>query len=131
MTDRERWAVYPLLFLTLGIAVKDKLVGVVHVDNVQCKNLLCNAVLVTDRQGKQQVVVTSTAGGGLVRTLGNAGQVEVMVGHTRQLAGLLFVNAEGNLHSGSIAIPAGAPAQAPPDELPKEDARNTPQEKAP
>jgi hypothetical protein len=131
MTERERWAVYPLLFLTLGIAVKDKLTGVVHVDNVQCRNLLCNAVLVTDRQGKQQVVVSSSAGGGLVRTMGNAGQVEVIVGHTKRLAGLLFVDAEGQIRNGSIAIPAGGPAPAPPDEPPPVDAQKTPQEKAP
>lgn len=131
MTDRERWAVYPLLFLTLGIAVKDKLIGVVHVDNVQCKNLLCNAVLVTDRQGKQQVLVSSTAGGGLVRTMGNAGRMEVMVGHTKQLAGLLFVDAEGNVRNGSIAMPAGVPAQARPDEPPPDDAPKTPEEQAP
>ena len=39
MTDRERWTVYPLLFLALGIAVKDKVLpSSVDVDQVSCKH---------------------------------------------------------------------------------------------
>ena len=40
MTDRERWTIYPLLFLALGIAVKDKLFHEVKTDNVLSKKLL-------------------------------------------------------------------------------------------
>jgi hypothetical protein len=115
MTERERWAVYPLLFLTLGIAVKDKIIGVVRVENVQCRNLLCNTVLVTDPQGKQQVVVSSTPGGGVVRTLGNAPQLDVLVGHTQHLAGLMFVDAEGNIRSPTLAVPTGLSPHAKPE----------------
>jgi hypothetical protein len=30
MTTRERWIVYPLLFLALGIVVRDKLIPPIH-----------------------------------------------------------------------------------------------------
>jgi hypothetical protein len=30
MTSRERWIVYPLLFLTLGIAMRDKVIPPQH-----------------------------------------------------------------------------------------------------
>ena len=109
MTDRERWTVYPLLFLTLGIAIKDKLVGVVNVDNVQCSNLLCNTVLVTDRERKQQVVISSDAEGGFVRTYGNKNRLQVVLGNTDRLAGLMFIDPEGGVHvnPGSIYAARG------------------------
>ncbi|MCA9239173.1 MAG: hypothetical protein KDA37_03185 [Planctomycetales bacterium] len=44
MSERERWIVYPLLFLALGAALRDKLIkrttsDVVVADTVQCKEL--------------------------------------------------------------------------------------------
>jgi hypothetical protein len=66
MTDRERWTVYPLLFLALGITVKDKLVNLVNVKFVNAERVSCNALVVTDRGGKDRVVITSTPAGGLV-----------------------------------------------------------------
>lgn len=111
MTDRERWTVYPLLFLTLGIAIKDKLVGVVNVDNVQCKSLLCNTLVVTDQERKQQVVIASDSEGGFVRTYGNKNRLQVVLGNTDRLAGLIFIDPEGGVHvnPGSIyAVPPEA-----------------------
>ncbi len=62
MTERERWTVYPLLFLALGIAVKDKVVRVADVDTVQC-----NRLVVQDRQGKEQAVLAATPTGSVMR----------------------------------------------------------------
>ena len=62
MSNRERWTVYPLLFLTLGIALKDKITKRTDTDTVICKNLV-----VTDRQGAQQVIVSSNPAGGIVQ----------------------------------------------------------------
>ena len=113
MTDRERWTVYPLLFLTLGIAVKDRIVNLSNVDTV-----LCNTLVVHDRKGKEQVVITSTPAGGLVRTHGTKTGINVLVGHSENLAGLMFVDATGNLsqsqhrHSNEFAGQARRP-QAP------------------
>ena len=42
MTTRERWIVYPLLFLTLGIALRDKIVPPTH---LRCSELVCDRVV--------------------------------------------------------------------------------------
>ena len=87
MSNRERWTVYPLIFMTLGIAVKDKITRVVQTDSVVCRELkvtdrqgkpqvivapnmvVCHELLVTDRQGKPQVIVGSNASGGVVQLI--------------------------------------------------------------
>ena len=138
MTDRERWTVYPLLFLTLGIAVKDKIENRSNVDTV-----LCNTIKVHDRNGREQVVITSTPAGGLVRTHGTKTGVNVLVGHVENLAGIMFVDAAGNMYSGPAAIqtsvlpkPSAAGHGAAAEKKPAEDARprtppETPDPKAP
>jgi hypothetical protein len=131
MTDRERWTVYPLLFLTLGIAVKDKIAGRSTADTV-----LCNTLVVHDRKGKEQVVISSSPVGGQVVTLGGKNALGVLVGHTDKLAGLMFVDGRGRLIRSLATMPTGAvaptdtnrpepeshesPRQPPPDEKPSE-----------
>lgn len=137
MTDRERWTVYPLIFLTLGLALKDKLVEVEVVD-VQCRNLICNAVHVTDAEGRQRAVVSFDAEGGYVRTNGTKDGLTVILGHTEQLGGLLFVDRKGGVHvnPGSIYRAPRTMPQAPSKkaddkpEVPPPDAE-TPPDSAP
>ena len=43
MTERERWIVYPLLFLALGAALRDKLV-----DRTTTKSIVCQELLIVD-----------------------------------------------------------------------------------
>lgn len=50
MTDRERWTVYPLLFLALGLSLKDKLT-----QSVNTKTLVCNELLVYEPNTQKQV----------------------------------------------------------------------------
>ena len=95
MSSRERWVVYPLLFLTLGIALKDKITREVSVKRLQCESLL-----VTDRQGERQVYISAGQAGYTLHAR-NAnrgpdvilGQVDVKNG--RQLAGLIFADEQG------------------------------------
>ncbi len=131
MTDRERWTVYPLLFLTLGVAMRDKIFDVVNVDKVQCKSLLCNALVVTDQKGKQQVVVSSNEAGGIVQTVGNSGRPNVLVGHTKQLSGLLFVDTRGKVLPGSIAVPVPVQPNPQPDDAPGAETDDSPQSDEP
>lgn len=58
MSTRERWIVYPLLFLTLGIALRDKVIPPDHLGNfrmkfeagtvvtprIRCNELLCDRI---------------------------------------------------------------------------------------
>jgi hypothetical protein len=109
MSNRERWTVYPLLFLTLGIALKDKITKRTDTDTVICKSLY-----VTDRQLVPQVIVKSTPAGGIVHTQGR--QTNVLLGHTDNLSGLLITNAKGDLVA-RFAIPSAGLGQ-PSDETP-------------
>lgn len=45
MSERERWIVYPLLFLALGAGLRDKLIKQTMNDKVICKDLYCERVL--------------------------------------------------------------------------------------
>jgi hypothetical protein len=138
MTDRERWTVYPLLFLALGIAVKDKMFryvatdrvearemvivdkdgvqstvltsegiqakNVTAVQNVRGQNLVGKALVVIDGTGRNLVEVASTKGGGVLRA--NGDQVDVVVGHADEVAGLFVVDHKGNvLRRASILVP--------------------------
>ncbi len=135
MTIGERWKVYPLLFLTLGIAVKDKLIKVVNTDKVICKvvstdKVICNLLVVTDPKGHEQALISSNPAGGILRVHGNGNNPTILLGHTEKLYGLIFFDAKGNLVNPTIAVPtqpqrdlpgASPPAdKPPPDEAPPE-----------
>jgi hypothetical protein len=139
MTDRERWTVYPLLFLALGISLKDKLSGSVATDRVECKavvceavevvgpnpgqrvtinagNIICRSLIATDETGKQQLAaVSSNQDGGVLRTYGTHTGTHAVLGNFKQYAGLLFLDARGGGHAG--------PLFASPVPLQKQDAQ--------
>ncbi len=47
MSDRERWIVYPLLFLALGAALRDKLAK-----QTRAKQIVCEQLYVVDTEGR-------------------------------------------------------------------------------
>lgn len=59
MSERERWVVYPLLFLALGAALRDKLV-----DSTITKRIVCQELTVVDEEpvGMQPVGVIARIG---------------------------------------------------------------------
>jgi hypothetical protein len=96
MSTRERWIVYPLLFLALGTAIKPKLVPA---ERVTCRNLevvddelqprirLSTAasddgeIRIINRDGKAVVLLKSGAAtqSGLIETLNSHGQVQTAI----------------------------------------------------
>ena len=40
MSDRERWIVYPLLFMALAVGLRDKLTHTVRADRIECRTLV-------------------------------------------------------------------------------------------
>lgn len=52
MSDRERWIVYPLLFLALGSALRDKLFKV-----TSTKQLRCEQLVLVDTAGREQALL--------------------------------------------------------------------------
>ncbi|TWT85878.1 hypothetical protein Pla123a_06850 [Posidoniimonas polymericola] len=45
MSERERWIVYPLLFLALGAALRDKLIKQTSSERVIAEQLLCESII--------------------------------------------------------------------------------------
>jgi len=58
MTERERWVVYPLLFLALGAALRDK-----FRDSTTLKSIKCQELLVIDEQPLGKEVLLARIGG--------------------------------------------------------------------
>jgi hypothetical protein len=59
MSERERWVVYPLLFLALGASLRDKLV-----DRTTSKSIACQELLIVDEQplGREPVLLARLGG---------------------------------------------------------------------
>ena len=71
MTDRERWIIYPLLFLALGAALRDKLAK-----QTSAKLIVCEQIYMTDAEGRPTALlsgeglrfdVAGNLGNGLIR----------------------------------------------------------------
>ncbi len=77
MTNRERWIVYPLLFLTLGLVMRDKVAPPspgfmqpgMNALSVRCMHLECQDLTVAGPDGEKRVLIGVTAN--------QAGQLEV------------------------------------------------------
>jgi hypothetical protein len=63
MTERERWIVYPLLFLTMGISLRGKAYPTKKVD---ADRIECGELVVTGPDGKPAVVLNASAPGGQI-----------------------------------------------------------------
>lgn len=49
MTERERWIVYPLLFLALGAALRDKLIKQTFSERIECELLVCDDIVARNK----------------------------------------------------------------------------------
>ncbi|MEX2315701.1 MAG: hypothetical protein WD669_01025 [Pirellulales bacterium] len=78
MTERERWIVYPLLFLALGAALRDKLI-----DRTTSRSIVCQELTVVDDDAE---------GGGPMRVLAQIGGSEPTDGDRSR--GRLIVNGD-------------------------------------
>jgi hypothetical protein len=60
MSTRERWIVYPLLFLTLGIALRDKIIrpARIKVDEIAAGQIRCNQLQVDQELGAKLATCT-------------------------------------------------------------------------
>jgi hypothetical protein len=80
MTERERWVVYPLLFLALGVSLRDKLI-----DRTTARVIVCQELQVVDEDftGRRptrtlaRIGPHDTQGGAPVGYLGVDGIVDV------------------------------------------------------
>ncbi len=112
MTDRERWTVYPLLFLALGISLKDKLARSVETDRIECKTLVCEGLEVT--AGPKSDERVTIARGNIVAKGGILSQSLEVAGpkpeQRVQITGGNIV-AKGGIHSEGIEVLGPMPGQ--------------------
>jgi hypothetical protein len=116
MTTRERWIVYPLLFMTLGIALRDKITyhsgnmatqleaGSILAPHIRCRDLqvgqlACERLLVNDPSGQPVVVAESDPNNqtGIVQTLAAGGMPLVRLGSGETGGSVMAVERGGKL----------------------------------
>ena len=100
MSERERWIVYPLLFLTLGLVLRDKL-GMAK--QVQAHRVVCEKLIVLNDDGVPQVVLESTKAGGVVRAINANHTMDLVLGHEDR-ASSLFREAATNHGTATWAL---------------------------
>lgn len=64
MSDRERWTVYPLLFLTIGLAMRAVLVPPATMSDIEAVRLVCREIVVEDEDGTVVLHLGRVAGAG-------------------------------------------------------------------
>lgn len=130
MSTRERWIVYPLLFLALGLALRDKVLprtrplraATVEVDRLVVHELLaatavdalrvqCRGLAVTAPDGRPQVQLLTTPRGGMVRAIDRDGRLLLTLGHLEATSGVTAMRPEGEplLLTPRLRLPGGAP----------------------
>jgi len=112
MTTRERWIVYPLLFMTLGIALRDKLLPAsavvakkIRCTELQARKVQCGAV--TARTLGCMRVTSGRVQCGLLSISESDGIARIRMGVTANRTGRLDLC----FQDGSVAVAAGADPQ--------------------
>jgi hypothetical protein len=126
LSTRERWVVYPLLFLSLGVAtqvaLRTKLAGeVLEADTVRCLQLE-----VVDQEGRIQARLHSLDGGGVITLFDPDRQQAVLVGQDGKRYGVFLVRA--GTDSGaetSIPLTLYGPRKRPPAAIPSKKAEKS------
>lgn len=78
MTTHERWIVYPLLFLTLGIALRPKITGGLTVpEELAAPRVRCETLTVIDANGRPQIRLSSKQGEPRIALFGAGGKTVV------------------------------------------------------
>lgn len=82
MSTRERWTVYPLVFLSLFMAARDKLVPR---EKVAFRTLECQQLVVTNINDEKLISMGETDDAGVVIVYGPPGRLDRIAGRRRNL----------------------------------------------
>ena len=117
MSSRERWTVYPLLFLALGLAMRAIAVpqgefDAARVDSLESTRLVCKEIVIENDDGTILLHMGRVVGGGggRIEIKDNDG-VDTMAVGTRpedRAGGLEFFDAQGK-PTGRLSSPPPAP----------------------
>jgi hypothetical protein len=105
MSERERWIVYPLLFLALGAALRDKLAGRTATGSIMCEELVIMDEAPFGRQSDRALVRI----GRTERSANNPAVGYVIVNGEVQVAGQVnttAVNAKQYAYRGVTFVPS-------------------------
>lgn len=84
MTTRERWTVYPLLFLAIGLALRAATIppADLEVDALEAGRVVCGEIVVTSDDGTKLVHIgrVKGGGGGRIEISDRAGAEAVAIG---------------------------------------------------
>ena len=107
MSDRERWIVYPLLFLALGVALRDKLTQIVETRTVEARfveaqsvevdRIRCKSIVVVGKNEKSQIDLSASSEGGLMSVWDSQQELIVALGHFKGASGLFGATTSGDL----------------------------------
>lgn len=122
MTSRERWTVYPLLFLAIGLALRGQsgvpdAEGLTRFDGIDAARVVCRELRIDAEDGTTLVHVGRVrgGGGGRVEIRDSVGRDAISIGTRpgRNEAGVEFFDADGNESARLTADGLGGP---PPEE---------------
>lgn len=99
MTERERWTVYPLLFLSLGIAMRSHITSSLELHEMSCDTLKSRTVKITDENDRVRLVLTALrpgdGGGGAIQIFSEEGKPEVVLRALTHGGLVELISAEG------------------------------------
>ena len=101
MTSRERWTVYPLLFLAMGLALRAATIppADLKVDAIEAGRVICGEIVVTSDDGTKLVHIgrVKGSGGGRIEISDRTGAEAVAIGTGPESrdGGIEFFDAEG------------------------------------
>jgi hypothetical protein len=80
VTTRERWIVYPLLFLALGASLRDKLIGRVETESLFAQTIECGRLELLDAQGQPRILLDVPDQSGRLQLKTQGEQAEIVIG---------------------------------------------------
>lgn len=86
MTDRERWTIYPLLVLSIGMQVRDKLIPP---KSIRTQSIHCQALTIGDDDKTPRILASAN---GTVQVLGADNKARVVLGVAANNAGVVDVH---------------------------------------
>lgn len=99
MTERERWTVYPLLFLSLGIGLRSHITSSLDLNDITCHTLKSRAVEITGADDHVRLVLSSqpapTGGGGVMTIFSAEGKPEMVLRSSPQGGAIEMGSAKG------------------------------------
>ena len=111
MTTRERWVVYPLLFLSLGLALRDKIIPPnMQAESIEAETIRCDQ-LVAGRAESSLLTIAGESGEARIRLLAGAnrtGRLEVFGQHGEVL---FLAGADGSGQAGVAEVFASGKPQ--------------------